>query len=157
MKIAEVFIENEQTVCDFAEGFEELIENVINKVLEQEEFKKECEVSVLIVDDENIRLLNAEHRNKDAATDVLSFPMLDFEEDGPYDIGEVLLGDIVISLERAYAQAEEYGHSIIRELGFLCAHSTLHLLGYDHEDDEESRKVMRQKEEKALSALGLER
>lgn len=161
MQIAEVFIENEQDVCEFTQGMEELISNVINKVLEQENFTNECEVSVVITDDENIRMLNAEHREKDSATDVLSFPMLEFDEEhniiSDDEYGVLLLGDIVISLERACAQAEEYGHSLIREIGFLCAHSALHLLGYDHEDSEQSRLVMREKEEKALSALGLTR
>lgn len=94
--------------------------------------------------------------------------MLEFGDDGEITSGDdsladadfggaLLLGDIVISLPRAYAQAEEYGHSPLREVGFLCAHSVLHLLGYDHEQDEESRKCMRQKEEKALAALGLTR
>ena len=159
--IADVIIENEQNICELTEGMQQLISNVINKVLEQENFLKECEVSVLISDDENIRMLNAEHRSKDSATDVLSFPMLEFDEEhniiSDDEFGMLLLGDIVISLERAYAQAEEYGHSPLREIGFLCAHSTLHLLGYDHEDSEQSRLVMREKEEKALSALGLTR
>ena len=142
---------------------EKAAKEVINKVLEQESFPYECEVSVLITDDEEIRMLNHEHRGKDKATDVLSFPMLEFDENrgiisDDEDLGgTLLLGDIVISLERAYAQADEYGHSPLREVGFLCAHSTLHLLGYDHEEDEESRKQMREKEEKALGALGLTR
>lgn len=165
---AEVIIENEQTACDFTEQMETVIADVVNTVLEQEGFAPCCEVSVLITDDEAIRLLNAEHRGKDSATDVLSFPMLEFGDDGEITSGDdsladadfggaLLLGDIVISLPRAYAQAEEYGHSPLREVGFLCAHSVLHLLGYDHEQDEESRRLMRQKEEKALAALGLTR
>ena len=114
-------------------------------------------------DDEEIRAYTHEHRGIDKATDVLSFPMLEYDEDGEIlseDVGFgdiLLLGDIVLSLEHAQAQAEEYGHSFEREVGFLCAHSVLHLLGYDHEEDEESRLVMREKEEKALSALGLTR
>ena len=163
MQKAEVFIENEQDKCTLTEDMEQAVSSVINKVLEQENFPEECEVSVLITDDETIRMLNAEHRGKDKATDVLSFPMLEFDESGHIASGDeklgstLLLGDIVISLERSYAQAEEYGHSPLREIGFLCAHSTLHLLGYDHEEDEESRRQMREKEEKALSALGLTR
>ena len=161
MQIADVIIENEQDVCDFTDEMEETIVKVINTVLEQEGFDKSCEVSVLISDDENVKMLNAEHRGKDSATDVLSFPMLEFDEEGNAldedDFGGLLLGDIVISLQRAYAQADEYGHSPLREVGFLCAHSTLHLLGYDHEDSEQSRLIMREKEEKALGALGLVR
>ncbi len=161
MQITDVIIENEQDVCDFTDEMEETVVKVINKVLEQEGFDKSCEVSVLISDDENVKMLNAEHRGKDSATDVLSFPMLEFDEEGNAldedDFGGLLLGDIVISLQRAYAQADEYGHSPLREVGFLCAHSTLHLLGYDHEDSEQSRLIMREKEEKALGALGLVR
>lgn len=161
MQIADVIIENEQDVCDFTDEMEETIVKVINTVLEQEGFDKSCEVSVLISDDENVKMLNAEHRGKDSATDVLSFPMLEFDEEGNAldedDFGGLLLGDIVISLQRAYAQAKEYGHLPLREVGFLCAHSTLHLLGYDHEDSEQSRLIMREKEEKALGALGLVR
>lgn len=163
MAKADVIIENEQTQCEFTADMEKAVINIVNTVLEQEGFKSECEVSVLITDDETIRLLNAEHRSRDSITDVLSFPMLDFDSDGRIVndkdtfLGGLLLGDIVISLPRTYAQAREYGHSPLRELGFLCAHSMLHLLGYDHETDEQSRRVMRQKEEKALDAVGLTR
>ncbi len=161
MQLADVIIENEQDKCDFTDEMEKMAVEVINKVLEQEGFGENCEVSLLISDDENIKMLNAEHRGKDSATDVLSFPMLEFDEEGNLldtdNFGGLLLGDIVISLERAYAQAKEYGHSPLREVGFLCAHSTLHLLGYDHEDSEQSRLIMREKEEKALGALGLVR
>lgn len=106
---------------------------------------KNREVSVLITDNENIRTLNNTHRQIDCETDVLSFPMGD---------GEKLLGDIVISLEKAYAQAEEYGHSASRELGFLTVHSMLHLYGYDH-IEESDRLKMRGLEEKILSGIGL--
>lgn len=164
MNTADVYIENEQEICEFTDEMKQTAINVINKVLEQESFEDECEVSLLITDDENIRMLNAEHRQKDSATDVLSFPMLEFDEehniisgDDEFEDDSLLLGDIVISLERAYAQADEYGHSPLREVAFLCAHSTLHLLGYDHETDEESRLEMREKEEKALGALGITR
>lgn len=161
INMAEIYIENEQDKYDFTPEMEKAAKDIINKVLEQENFTKECEVSLLITDDENIHMLNLEHRKKDAPTDVLSFPMLEFDDRGNIisedeNFGDtLLLGDIVISLERAYAQSKQYSHSPIREIGFLCAHSTLHLLGYDHEDSEESRKQMRTKEEKALSAIGL--
>ncbi len=158
-----LYIENEQEKIAFTEEHEALIEKVLNSVLENEGFLKECEISVVITDDENICALNGEYRAKNVPTDVLSFPMLEFDEnlniisgeDG-YD-GPVLLGDIVLSLERALAQSEEYNHSFEREIGFLCAHSTLHLLGYDHEDSEESRLEMRKKEEAALLKIGLTR
>jgi probable rRNA maturation factor len=158
-----LYIENEQEKIAFTEEHEALIEKVLNSVLENEGFLEECEISVVITDDENICALNKEYRNKNVPTDVLSFPMLEFDEDLNIISGEdgyegpVLLGDIVLSLERALAQSEEYNHSLEREIGFLCAHSTLHLLGYDHEDSEESRLVMRKKEEAALLKIGLTR
>ncbi|MDD6308891.1 MAG: rRNA maturation RNase YbeY [Clostridia bacterium] len=105
------------------------------------------EVSVLITDNAGIRELNRTYRQIDRETDVLSFPM---EDDG------LLLGDIVLSLEKAYAQAEEYGHSPAREMGFLTVHSMLHLYGYDHMEEEE-RVEMRRMEEKILAAMGLYR
>lgn len=160
---AEIIFEDNQEKIEVHDGLYDLIENVVGTVLEQESFPHECEVSVLFVDDVEIRAYNHEHRGIDKATDVLSFPMLEYDEDGEIiseDVGfgdVLLLGDIVLSLEHAKAQAEEYGHSFEREVGFLTAHSVLHLLGYDHEDDEESRLEMREKEEKALSALGLTR
>jgi probable rRNA maturation factor len=121
-------------------------------------------VSVTLTDNEQIHALNREHRGIDRPTDVLSFPMLEFDEDGvaedcDFDMdGElVLLGDIVISMERAAEQAEEYGHSLIREVGFLTAHSMLHLLGYDHVDNPEGERLMREKEEAVLESLGITR
>ena len=160
----DLYIENEQNKLDFTKEHEELAKKVIETVLENENFNEECEVSLLITDDEAICEMNTEFRSKPTPTDVLSFPMLEFDEDGNIISGDdefgddiLLLGDIVISLERAQAQAEEYGHSLEREIGFLCAHSTLHLLGYDHEDSEESRLTMRKKEEEALSKIGLTR
>lgn len=159
----ELYIENEQSKLPFTPEHEALISKVAQTVLEQENFRTDCEISVVITDNENIRSMNHEFRAKDCATDVLSFPMLEFDQNGNpiYDDDDMcdslLLGDIVISLERAKAQSEEYGHSLEREIGFLCAHSMLHLLGYDHEDDEESRLIMRKKEEKALEKLNLTR
>ncbi len=160
---ADVIFENNQDKIEIADGLYDLIERVADTVLEQENFPEACEVSVLFVDDEEIRTYNLEHRGIDKTTDVLSFPMLEYDEDGEIvseDVGfgdVLLLGDIVLSLEHAQAQAQEYGHSFEREVGFLTAHSMLHLLGYDHEDDEASRLCMREKEEKALSALNLTR
>lgn len=159
----DLYIENEQNKFDFTKEHEELSKKVIEAVLENENFQKECEISLLITDNEAICEMNTEFRDKPTATDVLSFPMLEFDDEGNIISGDdelgdtLLLGDIVISLERAKAQAEEYGHSLEREIGFLCAHSTLHLLGYDHEDSEESRLTMRRKEEAALSKIGLTR
>ena len=106
--------------------------------------------------------VNNEQRNIDSATDVLSFPMLDFVNgemmvsDADYFEGDLVLGDIVLSFERAKEQSEEYGHSFEREVAFLSVHSVLHLLGYDHEISEEEDKIMREKQRAVMSALGLE-
>ena len=127
--------------CDYY--FKKVIRDAIIKTLEYEDFEYDASVSVTFCDNEHIRRLNKEFRKKDKATDVLSFPMFDFnEEDEPeFDLdGSLPLGDIVISLERAKEQAKEIGNSFIEEVAFLTIHSTLHLLGYDHErsaeDDE---------------------
>ncbi len=159
----EIYIENEQDKIPFTKEYEKILTDVAGAVLKCEKFELDCEISVVITDNENIHALNYEFRQKDSATDVLSFPMLEFDEEhniisGDEDLEEgLLLGDIVISLERAKEQSVEFGHSIEREIGFLCAHSMLHLLGYDHEDSEESRLVMREKEELALKQIGLTR
>lgn len=114
--------------------FKSVIRRAILSTLEREKFPYDAEVSVTLCDNAYIRKLNREYRNKDKHTDVLSFPIYD---NGEFDIGEcisgALLGDIVISLERAAEQAKELGHSFLREVAFLTVHSTLHLLGYDHE------------------------
>ena len=121
-----------------------------------EEFPGSVEVSVTLVNNEQIRELNSKYRKKDTDTDVLSFPM---GENGKYDIdpntGAKMLGDIVISMEKAVEQAERFGHSLQREVGYLTAHSMLHLLGYDHEDNGLQRLRMREKEEKVMTLLGL--
>ncbi len=112
---------------------------------------RDGEVSLMICTNEAIRALNGTHRNIDKETDVLSFPTMDFEEDEGY----CMFGDVVISIEKAMTQAEEYGHSLLRELCFLCVHSALHLLGYDHVDDEEGRIYMEQKQEEILAEHGI--
>ena len=126
--------------------------------LVNEHFEGSVEVSVRFVDDEEIHRLNLQYRNTDRSTDVLSFPL---GENGEYDInydtGAKLLGDIVISLEHAVVQAENYGHSLQREIGFLTVHSMLHLLGYDHEAGGIEQVRMREKEEAILTQLGLKR
>lgn len=158
----DIYMENTQEACAVDDTLQNLIERVIGKALEYEKFEKNAEVSVLLVDDMQIREINGEFRQLDKPTDVLSFPMLDFSGGRAIDsvgdsyLGTVVLGDIVVSLERAKAQAVEYGHSFEREVGFLVCHSVLHLLGYDHETEEE-RAVMRQKEEAVLALLGLTR
>ena len=159
--------ENEQ---DFDLGFdpEEVAAAVINGVLDQEACPDEAEVELILTDPENIRTMNREHRNIDRATDVLSFPMIPFEKPADYsvidekdeyfdlDTDELLLGDVMISVDRVYSQAQEYGHSIEREFSFLFAHSMLHLLGYDHMTPEEAA-VMEKKQAKALDDLGITR
>lgn len=136
---------------------EELIEKVVKASLEYESVKSDVEVSFTLTDNQTIHELNLKHRNIDRPTDVLSFPLIDFERESISDIsGTVYLGDIIISIEKALAQAEEYGHSIERELGFLTAHSMLHLLGYDHMVPEEE-KVMFKKQEEILNSIGLKR
>ena len=136
---------------------------VCEKALESEECDFDAEISVTLVDNESIRAINNEQRGIDKATDVLSFPMLEFDEDGcadaefDFDGDLVVLGDIVISMERAKAQAEEYGHSFIREIAFLTAHSMLHLLGYDHVNSAEEEKIMFTKQENILQSMGIVR
>ena len=125
--------------------------------LEYEEFFNDAEVSVTFTDDEGIRELNRDHRGIDRATDVLSFPLTDFDggDEPPTDEPAVALGDIVISLERARAQAEEFGHSFEREIAFLCVHSMLHLLGYDHVNSDEEDAEMRRRQSEILNKMGL--
>lgn len=142
-------IRNDQSKVAFTPEMEEVIRLVVAKTLEYEDFE-ELGVSVVITDNEEIHRLNREYRDKDCPTDVLSFPL--YDEEGYLDEDE--LGDIVISLERAKAQAEEYGHGIIREVAFLTAHSMLHLLGYDHENGETE---MYEKQEEILNLLGITR
>ena len=142
-------IQNNQDRVEFTKELEDAINAVIDKTFEYEDVEPRS-VSVLITDNEEIHSLNAEYRQKDAPTAVLSFPL--FDEFGNLDYYE--LGDIVISLERAKAQAEEYNHSLKREVAFLTAHSMLHLLGYDHENGEQEMYV---KQEEILNLLGITR
>ena len=134
-----------------------LIEKVISEALRYEGVNDNTEVSVTIVDNEEIRKINNKFRNIDRATDVLSFPLIDFDNESlPDDGSKIYLGDIIISIERAKEQAKEYGHSIDREIGFLTAHSMLHLLGYDHMVPEEEKEMFA-KQEEILNNLGLRR
>jgi len=151
-------INNLQDKIDLTEELEALIVKTVNTALSIENVSEDVEVSVALVDDEYIKQLNYQYRHIDMPTDVLSFAMREGEdeEDKFNFYEEELLGDVVISLERAKAQAEEYGHSLEREVGFLVVHGILHLLGYDHEIEEE-RTIMRQKEEEILKCLDLTR
>lgn len=134
-----------------------LLREAVKATLDYEGFQNDVQISVTFVDDEGIRAINNSYRNIDKATDVLSFPLTDFEggEEPPTDEPEIALGDIVISLERARAQAEEFGHSFDREIAFLTVHSMLHLLGYDHVDSEEDDREMRARQSEILEKMGL--
>jgi len=153
-----VLISNNQDKIKVPVGIRLLIRRCCHAVLSYEKFEGDAEVSVSFVDNNGIHELNLEYRNVDRPTDVLSFPLGD---DGVYDVnqetGAYLLGDIVISLETALKQAEIYGHSLEREIGFLTVHSMLHLLGYDHETSKLDERIMREKEEAILSQLGVSR
>ena len=153
-----VVISNNQKSVKIPTGVRLLIRRCCNAVLTFEEFSDSAEISVTLVNDEQIHELNKMHRNIDRSTDVLSFPL---GENGVYDknleTGASLLGDIVISVETAVRQAEEYGHTLQREIGFLTVHSMLHLLGYDHVDGGIEAVHMREKEERVLTELGLKR
>ena len=149
---------------DVPEGLEERLTTVITAVLAAERVDVSCEVNVLVTDDEAIHQINLDMRDVDRPTDVLSFPMFELtpgekpgEEDADPDTGLVPLGDMVLSLERAQVQAEEFGHSVEREVCYLAVHSVLHLLGYDHMDEGEMKARMRGREEAILSELGITR
>ena len=126
----------------------------IRVALAAEGVKANCEVSFTLCDDAYIRTLNKEHRNKDSATDVLSFPLYDDFNEIIENECAVPLGDIVISLERAARQGYDIGHSIYHEVAFLCVHSTLHLLGYDHETSKEDEEEMFQKQREIMEIIG---
>ena len=148
---------------------EEIAGKVIGEALEYEKCPYETTVNVLLTDNEEICALNSRFRGIDRPTDVLSFPNVDYESPSDFtgieaseadyfdpESGELYLGDIVISVDKVYEQAEEYGHSVMREYAFLLAHSMLHLMGYDHMNEEE-KKEMRAKEENILKKVGFER
>lgn len=158
MSKVKVVISNEQNEIRIPTGVRLLVRRCCTAVLVQEEFEGAAEVSVTFVDDDTIHQLNKQYRNIDRATDVLSFPL---GENGVYDInndtGAKLLGDIVISIPHAVDQADRYGHTLQREIGFLTVHSMLHLLGYDHVNGGMESVRMREKEETVLTKLGLKR
>ncbi len=141
---------------DMLAGFESKAEKIIETVLTVEGLNFPCEISLLLCDNDFIKDLNARYRQKDSATDVLSFPQFDSREEIMAENEELLLGDIIISMERAREQAEEFGHSIERECFYLLVHGLLHLLGYNHKSSEEERE-MRFKEEAILRGQGFER
>lgn len=159
-----VYIEFESDLGqDKAIHWIDFIKKCCQATLEQENFPYDAELSVTFTDNNEIRMLNREYRGKDKVTDVLSFPLTEYDENrvGEYcfnpDRNAALLGDIVISLEKAEQQANEYEHSLNREIGFLIVHSVLHLLGYDHETSDEDEIYMNEKQEAVLHSLGITR
>lgn len=163
-----ILLENE---CDIDLGmdYEAIASRVVEAALDYVKCPYECEVNILLTDNEGIRAVNKQMRQIDAPTDVLSFPMIDFETEADFSIaeadeasyfdaatGELLLGDIMISLEKVIEQSKQYNHSVVREYAFLIAHSMLHLSGYDHMVDEE-RIRMEQMQEAILQSIGYTR
>ncbi|HHY83031.1 MAG TPA: rRNA maturation RNase YbeY [Clostridiales bacterium] len=164
-----LLIDNHQDIVSDIDELQEFFETVLKKTLEHVNADIDAEVSLMLTNNEEIRTLNREYRQKDTATDVLSFPLIDLDpvnqedwhaalhDNAMPDTGEVVLGDIVISVEKAREQAAEYGHGLKRELGFLMVHGLLHLLGYDHEKNLENEDIMNQLQETILQELNLPR
>ncbi|MPQ42239.1 rRNA maturation RNase YbeY [Clostridium tarantellae] len=165
-----ILLNNRQNKFNLDKNFSNKLIEVIEFVLAEEKVKEACQISLVFVDNEEIKTINKECRNIDKATDVLSFPMIDYPQGKVYkevylnhifnetyfDENELVLGDIVLSLERAKEQSEEYNHSFIRESCYLVTHSVLHLLGYDHMKEEE-KLIMRKREEEILTRLNITR
>lgn len=145
----EVHIDNRQDKIGIEDRVYDLIESVIKECLDFEKGNSDYEVSVSLVDNEEIKILNKDYRGIDEDTDVLSFPI---EKNFPLPIP--LLGDIIISVERALEQSKEYGHDLYREIGYLTAHSMFHLLGYDHIEEDDKR-IMREKEKLVMKRMNL--
>lgn len=151
-----IYFENQQQKEPIRYSLKMLVRRAVEATLAYENIKDDCEVSVTFCDNQEIREINKRFRNIDRETDVLSFPL--FDDDGMDAHVEELncvLGDIVLSLEKARAQAEEFGHSFEREVAFLTVHSVLHLLGYDHETGEEDERDMRRRQSEIVDKLGL--
>ncbi|OFI07180.1 endoribonuclease YbeY [Clostridium acetireducens DSM 10703] len=165
-----IFIGNRQNKIEVTQELKDTIINIINYALKEEEVKIECEISVVFIDNNEIKEINREYRGIHKETDVLSFPMLEYPSGRVYkevykdykfkDVdlnnGKLVLGDIAISLEKALAQSEEFGHSFIREVCYLTIHSILHLLGYDHIIESE-KELMRKREENILENFNITR
>ncbi|MBR7092875.1 MAG: rRNA maturation RNase YbeY [Clostridia bacterium] len=158
MEKLKVVIENKQKTVKVPTGLRLLMRRCCHAVLEMERFPFCAEVDISLVDNEQIRTINREHRKIDASTDVLSFPL---GENGQYDTnpatGAKMLGDIVLSIEQAMEQAKNFGHPLQREVGYLTVHSMLHLLGYDHVNGGIEAVRMREKEERVMSQIGFPR
>ena len=159
MVTIKVFGTNRQSIIPVTKELREIVKRSCVETLYEEGYTGNFEVSVTFTDNENIRRINNQFRDIDRETDVLSFPMTDEGEEFTVDPETecFMLGDIVISLEKALSQAVEYGHSFKREVAFLTVHSMLHLLGYDHEKSEEEEKEMFGKQDIVLEAMGLTR
>ena len=162
------YVENE-TETEFDFDVEQIVKIVSEKVLDTEDCPYETEINVLLTDNEEIRQYNRDYREIDRPTDVLSFPNIEFETPGDFslaeeneadcfqpDTGELILGDIIVSVDKVIEQAESYGHSRLREFAFLVAHSMLHLCGYDHMEKQEAA-IMEAKQEAVLEALHITR
>ena len=161
------FYLEEEVEVKFEFNYKELAERIVEFCLDYAKFPYEAEVNLTLTDNEGIHAINKEFREIDRPTDVLSFPMLNYETPGDFaflddedsddfnpDTGEALLGDIVISIEKVIEQAESYGHSIEREYAFLITHSMLHLLGYDHMEKDEA-KIMEEKQREILTEMNI--
>ena len=165
-----IYTDNRQEKIEVNEELVNELENTIKFALKEEKVEVPCEISLLFVDNDEIREINNETRGIDRETDVLSFPMLDYTKNKVFkdiylnyefdetfmDGEELVLGDIVLSLEKALEQSKEYNHSFKREASYLVVHSVLHLLGYDHMEEEE-KKIMRAREEEILEKLDIRR
>lgn len=165
-----IYVDNRQEKLEVTEEFVDKLKSVIEFALKEEEVNIKCEVSLLFVDNEEIKQINKDTRRIDRETDVLSFPMLEYEykkvfkeiykdykfSPADFDGEELVLGDIVLSLEKALEQSQEFNHSYEREASYLVVHSVLHLLGYDHMEDDE-KNIMRSREEEILNKLNIKR
>ncbi len=164
MAKVDFIFENEQDKLPFTGELEAVIRKAVETTLDTLEWSEvSCQVSVTITDNEKIREINSLYRKIDRETDVLSFPIIEFSEDGEalisdgdYEGDTLLLGDIMLSLEKALEQSEEYGHSLIREAGFLSLHSALHLMGFDHIEEEDAV-IMRALEKEIAEKMDLRR
>ena len=152
-----IYFQNSQESFAITYKLKMLLRRAVLATLSYEGFENDAEISLTFTDDEGIRAINRDFRGLDKPTDVLSFPLTDYEQtELPIDEPVANLGDVVLSLERARAQAEEFGHSFERETAFLTVHSMLHLLGYDHETSEEDELDMRRRQRDILESMGLE-
>lgn len=157
----QLLFENQQSKRPWTEELQTIVVNTLEEMGRRQQVTDQTEVGITIVDNEQIRQINAEYRGIDRSTDVISFALND-DTNEPEVVGEAaasiqcLLGDIIISLEQAALQAEDYGHSLQREVAFLASHGLLHLLGFDHQD-EAGEKAMQELSENVLSCLGINR